>query len=66
MYGNLVASFGTSYTTCGWYHGGINMCKWGVDHPKDPTSGLKGGLLNKFPLGELPLNESLGCLPFGG
>jgi hypothetical protein len=38
----------------------------GVDHPKDTTSGLKGGSLNGSPSSELLLGESLGYLPLGG
>jgi hypothetical protein len=38
----------------------------GVNHPKDPTSGLKGGSPNGSPLGELPLGESSCCPPSSG
>jgi hypothetical protein len=38
----------------------------GVGHPKDATSGLKGGSLGESPLSELPPGESLSYLPFGG
>jgi hypothetical protein len=37
-----------------------------VNHPKDPTSGIKGGSPSEFPPSELPLGESLSCLPFDG
>jgi len=42
------------------------MCKLGVGHPKDPIGGLKGGSLNKSPLGELLLGESPSCPPSNG
>jgi hypothetical protein len=58
MYGNLVVGFETSYTTCGWYHGGINIRGSGAGHPKDPTGGLKGGFFGGSPLRELPRGES--------
>lgn len=64
MYGSLVAGFEIGCTIGGWYHGGINIRGLGVGHPKDPISGLKGGFLDGSPPGELPLCESLGCLPF--
>ncbi len=41
------------------------MHRSGLGHPKDRTSGLKGGVLGKSPPNELPLGESLGCPPFG-
>jgi hypothetical protein len=47
-------------------HGGTNMHMVGASHPNDPTCGLNGGPLSEFPPYELPLGESLGCLPFGG
>jgi hypothetical protein len=62
----LIASYGTSCTTSGWYHGGVNMCGSSASHPKDPTSGLKGGPPNESPPTELPLGESLSCPLFGG
>ncbi len=66
MYGKLVVGSSTGCITCGSYHGGINMHMLGVDHPKDTTSGLKGGSLNGSPSSELLLGESLGYLPLGG
>jgi hypothetical protein len=66
MYGSLVTSFGTSYTTNGWYHGGINIHGSGVGHLNDPTSGLNGGPPSISLLSELPLGESQGCLPSDG
>jgi hypothetical protein len=44
----------------------MNMHRLGVGYLKDPTCGLKGRSLGESPLGELPLGESLGCLPSGG
>ncbi len=66
LYGSLVTSFGTCYTTSGWYHGGINMRGLSVGHPKDPIGGLKGGSLGGSLLGEFLPSEFLGCFPFGG
>ncbi len=66
MYGSLVATSGTNCTIGGWYHGGIHICGPSASHPKDLTSGLKGGFWSGFPLGELPLGESLGCPPSSG
>jgi hypothetical protein len=66
MYGSLVASFGTSYTTGGWYHGGINIRGSCVGYPKDPIGGLKGGPPCRSPPCELLPGESLGSLPSDG
>ncbi len=66
MYSSLIASFGTSYTTSYWYHGGINMHVLGVGHLNDPIGGLNGGPPSRSSLNKLPLGESLGCLPFNG
>ncbi len=66
MYGGSVVVSKTSCTTCGWYHGGINIHKSGVGHPKDATCGLKGDFHGRSPLGQLPLGESPSCPPFGG
>jgi hypothetical protein len=44
----------------------MNMHRSGVGHPKDPTCGLKGGFPGGFFLGELLLDESLGCPPSSG
>jgi hypothetical protein len=44
----------------------MNMCMSSAGHPKGPIGGLKGGSLSKFPLGELPPGESLGCPPSDG
>ncbi len=66
MCGSLVVDFEISYTTSGWYHGGINMRGSGVGHPKNPIGGLKGGSLIRFPPSELPPSESLGYLLASG
>jgi hypothetical protein len=66
MYGNLVIGSNIGCTTCGWYHGGINMHGSGVGNPKDPTSGLNGRPLGRSPPNELPLGEFPSCLPFDG
>ncbi len=66
MYGSLVVGFETCCTTSGWYHGGINICGSGAGHPKDETSGLKGGSPGGFPPNELPLDEFPSCPSFGG
>jgi hypothetical protein len=42
------------------------MRRLGVGHPKDPTSGLKGGSLSESPLGEFCPSEYLGCHPSDG
>ncbi len=42
------------------------MCGLSVGHPNDPTCGLNGGFLGISPFNELPLGESLSCLPFVG
>ncbi len=62
----MVVDFSTSCTIGGWYYGGINIRGASVNHPNDPTCGLKGGPLGRCPPDELPPSESLGCPPFGG
>jgi hypothetical protein len=62
----LVVISDTCCTIGGWYHGGINMCKSGASHPKDPIGGMKDGPPGRSPLSELPLGESPGCLPSNG
>ncbi len=62
----MVVNFATSCTIGGWHHGGMNMRRLGVGHPKDPTSELKGGFASGSPLDELPQGESPSCPPFGG
>ncbi len=62
----MVASSKTGCTIGGQYHGGINMCESGVNHPKNPTSGLKGGSLGRSFPNKLPLGESPGYPLFNG
>jgi hypothetical protein len=42
------------------------MCESGVNHPKNPTSGLKGGSLGRSFPNKLPLGESPGYPLFNG
>ncbi len=53
-------------TTCGWYHGGMNMHGSNVSHPEDPTLGLKDTPLSKYPLIELLPRESSSYLTSNG
>ncbi len=62
----MVIGYSIGCTIGGWYHGGINMCGLGVNHPNDPIGGLNGGSPNSYLSNELHLGEFPSCIPFSG